>query len=171
MNEVAGEFSRQGELKMMRTNRESKPMLIALALVAALAMYAGLLRGPIEEVLAQGVGGLTIGHGTLIHCPGVAVLHTDEGSLPRVINVTASKFKFIPRQIMLKKGLPVTLRLTSIDHTHCFLLRALKIDTDISSGTTTEVTVTPQVSGTFEAIGDHYGGARHGYMKMTVVVQ
>jgi cytochrome c oxidase subunit II len=169
MNEVAGEFSRQGET--MRTNRESKPMLIALALVAALAVYAGLLRGPIEEVLAQGVGGLTIGHGTLIHPPGVAVLHTDEGSLARVINVTASKFKFIPQEIMLKKGLPVTLRLTSIDHTHGFLLRALKIDTDISPGTTTEVTVTPQVAGTFKAIGDHYGGAGHGHMKMTVVVQ
>jgi heme/copper-type cytochrome/quinol oxidase subunit 2 len=156
---------------MMRTNRESKPMLIALALVAALPCTRALLRGPIEEVLAQGLGGLTIGHGTLIRCPGVAVLHTDQGSLARVINVTASEFKFIPRQIMLKKGLPVTLRLTSIDHTPCFLLRALKIDTDISSGTTMEVTMTPQVSRTFEAIGDHYGGARHGYVKMTVMVQ
>jgi hypothetical protein len=54
---------------MMWTDRESKPLLIALALVAGLAMYAGLVRGPIDEVLGQGVD-LTVGHGTVVHRAG-----------------------------------------------------------------------------------------------------
>ena len=150
--EVADEFGRQAVLKMIRANRESKPLLKALALVAALAMYEGLLRRPIEEVLARPVGGLTISRTTVIIAQGVAFHHTDQGPLPRVINITASNLKFIPQQIMLKKGLPVTLRLTSIDRTHGFLLQALKIDTDVSPGTTTELMVTPQVAGTFKAL-------------------
>jgi hypothetical protein len=162
-------ISPAGRVQMMRTNRESGPMLIALALVAGLAMYAGLVRGPIEEVPAQGLRLLTVGHGTLVLRAGVAVVH--ERPLARVINITASNFKFVPQQIRLTRRQPVTLRLTSIDRTHSFVVRALNIDTYISPGTTTEVTVTPQVEGTFKAIGDHYAGAGPGYMKMMVVVQ
>jgi heme/copper-type cytochrome/quinol oxidase subunit 2 len=158
------------ESRMMWTDRESKPLLIALALVAGLAMYAGLVRGPIDEVLGQGVD-LTVGHGTVVHRAGLAVVNSDEVPLARVMNITASNFKFTPEEIRLTNRLPVTLRLTSIDRTHIFVVRALNIDTYISPGTTMELTVMPQVAGTFKAIGDRYGGARPGYMKMTVVVQ
>ena len=87
-----------------------------------------------------------------------------------VVKVTASKFRFTPDHIILVKGQPVTLQLTSTDRTHGFMIRALKIDTDIKPGKVTEMTVTPATAGTFKAICDHYCGLGHAGMKMTVVV-
>jgi cytochrome c oxidase subunit II len=89
----------------------------------------------------------------------------------RVIEITAKRFAFTPDRIVLKKGETVTLRLTSQDVTHGFFLRPLKIDTEIEPGKATEVTVTPQVTGTFSLICDHFCGVGHGNMKMTVVVE
>ena len=92
------------------------------------------------------------------------------GDSAQVVKITASKFHFTPDHITLVKGQPVTLQLTSTDRTHGFMIRALKIDTDIKPGTVTEMTVTPATAGTFQAICDHYCGVGHGGMKMTVVV-
>src|SRR5215467_1920973 len=90
---------------------------------------------------------------------------------PQVVKITASKFRFTPDYIALLKGQPVTLQLTSSDRTHGFLIRALKIDTDIKPGTVTQMTVTPATAGTFKAICDHYCGLGHSGMKLTVVVK
>jgi cytochrome c oxidase subunit II len=89
---------------------------------------------------------------------------------PRTIKIAASKFHFTPDHITLVKGQPVTLQLTSTDTTHGFLIRALKIDTDIKPGIVTKKTVIPATAGTFKAICDHYCGIGHGGMKMTVQV-
>jgi cytochrome c oxidase subunit 2 len=90
---------------------------------------------------------------------------------PEVIKITASKFQFSPDRIVLKRGIPATLQITSEDATHGFLIRPLKLDMDIKPGKVTEVTVVPQTTGTFKAICDHYCGYGHGDMKMTVVVE
>ena len=95
--------------------------------------------------------------------------HADESA--QVVKITASKFHFTPDHITLVKGQPVTLQLSSTDRTHGFMIRALKIDTDIKPGTVTQMTVTPTTAGTFKAICDHYCGLGHSGMKMTVVVQ
>jgi cytochrome c oxidase subunit 2 len=89
----------------------------------------------------------------------------------RVIEITAKRFAFTPDRIVLKKGQTVILRVTSQDVTHGFFLRPLKIDTEIEPGKATEVTITPQVTGTFSLICDHFCGVGHGNMKMTVVVE
>jgi cytochrome c oxidase subunit 2 len=89
----------------------------------------------------------------------------------QVVKITASRFHFTPDHITLVRGQPVTLQLTSTDRTHGFMIRALKIDTDIKSGTVTQMTVTPAAAGTFKAICDHYCGLGHSAMKMTVVVE
>jgi len=93
------------------------------------------------------------------------------GEGTQVVKITASKFHFTPDHITLVKGQPVMLQLTSTDKTHGFLIRALKIDTDIKPGTVTQIMVTPQTAGMFKAICDHYCGLGHSGMKMTVVVQ
>jgi cytochrome c oxidase subunit II len=90
---------------------------------------------------------------------------------PQVIKITASKFRFTPDHITLVKGQPVTLDLTSSDRVHGFMIRALKIDTDVKPGKVTAITATPQTAGTFTAICDHYCGLGHGNMKMKVVVE
>jgi heme/copper-type cytochrome/quinol oxidase subunit 2 len=88
-----------------------------------------------------------------------------------VVKIAASKFHFTPDRITLIKGQPVTLELTSDDVTHGFMIRPLKIDTDIKPGAPTDIAVTPEVAGTFKAICDHYCGFGHGDMRMTVIVE
>ena len=95
--------------------------------------------------------------------------HAD--TAPRVIEITAKRFEFVPSDITLKKGETVKFRLTSQDVEHGFFLRALKVDEEILPGQTNEVTVTPQVAGTFTLICDHFCGANHGNMMMTVIVE
>ncbi len=89
---------------------------------------------------------------------------------PRVVAISADKFHFTPDTITLKKGDAVKLQLTSKDVTHGFLVKPLKIETDIVPGKTTELTITPMITGTFRAICDHYCGPGHGDMHMTVIV-
>ena len=55
----------------------------------------------------------------------------------QVVKITASKFHFTPDRIVLAKGQPVTLQLTSADRVHGFMVRAFGIDTDIQPGKTT----------------------------------
>jgi cytochrome c oxidase subunit II len=90
---------------------------------------------------------------------------------PRVVDITAKRFGFAPDQITLKKGETVTLRLHSEDVTHGFFMRKLKIDTEIEPGKTTDVTITPETVGSYTTICDHFCGANHGNMKMTIVVE
>lgn len=90
---------------------------------------------------------------------------------PQVVKITAAKFHFEPDHITLHKGQPVTLQLISTDATHGFMIRALKIDTEIKPGKVTEMTVTPDTPGNFTAICDHYCGIGHGMMKLKVDIQ
>lgn len=90
---------------------------------------------------------------------------------PRVIDITAKRYGFTPSTITLKKGETVTLRLHSEDVVHGFFSRPLKLDETIEPGKTAEVTITPQTVGTFQTICDHFCGAGHGSMSMTIVVE
>jgi len=112
-------------------------------------------------------GGLVVVAGLLATASPRA--RAEEG--PRVIVITARRFEFSPKEITLKKGETVRLQLKSEDVTHGLFVRPLGIDTDITPGETTEVTVTPQVAGRYRAICDHFCGAGHGGMKMTIVVE
>jgi cytochrome c oxidase subunit 2 len=89
---------------------------------------------------------------------------------PRVIEIKAKKFAFSPSDITLKKGEPVILRLSTEDRTHGFLLKPLKIDTDITPAKATDIAVTPTASGQYVVICDHYCGTGHGNMHMKVTV-
>jgi len=90
---------------------------------------------------------------------------------PPVINITAKRFGFTPNVITLKKGETVKLRLTSEDVTHGFLVNSLNLDEVITPGQPTEVTLTPQRTGRFTTICDHFCGAGHGNMNMTILVE
>ena len=93
----------------------------------------------------------------------------EEPNLP-VITITAKRFEFNPKEVHLKKGETVVLRLVSEDVTHGLMARALSLDVDIEAGKATEVRVTPLKAGRFTAICDHFCGSGHGNMKMTFVV-
>jgi cytochrome c oxidase subunit II len=94
-----------------------------------------------------------------------------QASEPKVIAISAKRFAFTPDHIVLKKGETVILRLSSEDVTHGLFLRPLKIDETIEPGHPVDVKVTPQTAGEFSAICDHFCGAGHGNMKMSVTVE
>lgn len=87
-----------------------------------------------------------------------------------VIEITAKRFEFSPKEITLKKGEPVTLRLKSEDVMHGFFVRPLKVDAEIPAGKSVDVAVTPGAVGRFTTICDHFCGTNHGNMKMTINV-
>ncbi len=91
--------------------------------------------------------------------------------VPKVIAITAKRFEFNPKQITLKQGETVTLRVTSADVTHGFFQKELGIDLEIVPGKTAEVTITPRAAGSYTIICDHFCGSGHGNMKMAVVVR
>ena len=92
-------------------------------------------------------------------------------SAPRVVDIDAKRFEFTPKEVVLKKGEVVTIRLHATDHAHGLLAKPLHLDLDAENGGTDEVTITPADAGTFPAICDDFCGAGHGNMKMTFVVE
>ena len=89
---------------------------------------------------------------------------------PTKIQVIAKRFAFVPDQITVKRGHPVTLELASQDVTHGLAIKELGIKSEIPKGRKTEVTFTPTATGTFEGKCSHFCGSGHGSMKFTVVV-
>ena len=98
------------------------------------------------------------------------VFHREAAADPRIIAIKAHKFEFTPNAITLKKGETVTLQLTSDDVMHGFLVKPLKIETDIVPGKVTELTITPKMTGTFRVTCDHFCGVEHYNMHMTLTV-
>ena len=112
---------------------------------------------------------LTVGFVVLLAVTNASTVKADEAN--RVIDITAKRFAFTPNTVTLKKGEKVTLRLHSEDVTHGFFMRALKIDEVIEPKQTKDIVVNPQTAGSFTTICDHFCGANHGNMNMTIVVE
>ena len=72
-----------------------------------------------KKMAVLGVLGLATG---LVTYGAPAPARTAETA--QVVKITASKFHFTPDHIVLAKGQPVTLQLTSADRTHGFMVRA-----------------------------------------------
>ena len=89
---------------------------------------------------------------------------------PQVIEIKAKKYEFSPSKITLKKGAPVVLRLSSEDRAHGFLVKPLGVDADIEPGQVTDLAITPDATGEYAVICDHYCGLGHGNMMMTLTV-
>jgi cytochrome c oxidase subunit 2 len=121
---------------------------------------------PIRKLAAVSILGLATG--LLTHGTPAPARAAEPAPL---VKITAARFHFTPDRIVLAKGRPVTLQLTSADRTHGFMVKPLGIDTDIAPGKTTAITIRPERAGTYTTICDHYCGLGHGGMKMTIVVQ
>jgi cytochrome c oxidase subunit 2 len=89
----------------------------------------------------------------------------------KIIKITAKKFEFSPEKIVLKKGVPVTLELTSLDHKHGFAVPELGIRSDIKPGETARVHVVPDKVGTFVFHCDVFCGDGHEGMSGQIVVE
>jgi cytochrome c oxidase subunit 2 len=92
----------------------------------------------------------------------------DEGD--RVIKVTAKRFEHNPKEITLKKGVPVTLEFTSLDRLHGFNCPDLGIRTDIVPGKVSRLHFVPQKVGTFDFHCDIFCGEGHEGMMGKIIV-
>jgi cytochrome c oxidase subunit 2 len=108
---------------------------------------------------------------TLAVLAGLAAVHGAGAEPPAVVAITARRFEFSPSEVELQRGTPVILRLTSLDVTHGFYSKPLGLDEIIESGKVIDVPLTPAEAGRFSVICDHFCGAGHGGMKMTIVVR
>ena len=89
---------------------------------------------------------------------------------PRRVEVTAKRFDYTPSQITLKKGEAVVLVLKSADVPHGIRFKDLNVEVKAGKSQTSEVTFTPQKTGTFVGHCSVFCGAGHGAMTLTLTV-
>ena len=86
------------------------------------------------------------------------------------VKITAKKFEYSPKEITLKKGVPVVLEFTSLDRLHGFNCPGLGIRADIEPGKAGRVEFTPKKAGTFPFHCDIFCGSGHGDMAGKIIV-
>ncbi len=89
----------------------------------------------------------------------------------RVIQITAKRFVYTPKDITVKKGVPVVLEFTSLDRLHGFSCPGLGIRTDIPPHKVTRLRFLPQKAGTFPFHCDNFCGSGHEGMAGTITVK
>ncbi len=92
------------------------------------------------------------------------------GAGEAVVRITARRFEFQPSEIVLKKGVPTTLEITSLDRDHGFKVPALGVRADIKPGATTRVRLVPDRTGRFAFRCDVFCGSGHEDMEGEIVV-
>jgi heme/copper-type cytochrome/quinol oxidase subunit 2 len=88
----------------------------------------------------------------------------------RVVKVSARKFVFTPAVLELRKGVPVTLELTTDDVFMGFNAPDFAVRADIVPGKTTRIRFTPDKAGTFPFLCDVFCGDGHEAMSGKLVV-
>jgi len=79
----------------------------------------------------------------------------------RVIRVTARKFVFLPREIQLKKGVPVVLEFVTADVVMGFNAPDFNVRADIIPGKVSRLRLVPDKTGTFVFLCDIFCGDGH----------
>ena len=102
---------------------------------------------------------------TMIAGPAIQAADGD-----RTIQITAKKFEYSPREITVKRGVPVVLEFTSEDVLHGFNCSDLNIRSDIMPGKITSISFTPNKAGIFPFHCDNFCGSGHETMTGTIKV-
>jgi cytochrome c oxidase subunit 2 len=99
-----------------------------------------------------------------------ALFAATKAARPRVIEVVAKKFDFVPAEIHVKKGETVTLQFTAPEVPMGFNLADFGLRTDIVPGKVATLQLTPDKAGTFTFLCDIFCGSGHEDMNGTLVV-
>ena len=89
---------------------------------------------------------------------------------PRVIDIVAKKFEFVPGEIHVKQGETVTLRFTAPEVPMGFNLDDFKLRADLMPGKVTSVELTPDKTGMYTFRCDVFCGSGHEDMSGTLIV-
>ena len=93
------------------------------------------------------------------------------GEKSQVIQMTARRFVFTPRDIEVKAGIPVVLEITAVDLVHGFHIPDLKLRSDLLPGQVTRVRFTPAKPGVLAFLCDNFCGDGHEEMNGRIVVR
>jgi cytochrome c oxidase subunit 2 len=88
-----------------------------------------------------------------------------------VIKMTVKRFEYSPRDLQLKKGVPVVLEISSLDVPHGFNLPDLHVRADVIPGQVTRVRLVPDRAGTFTFRCDIFCGTKHEDLEGLVTVR
>ncbi len=89
----------------------------------------------------------------------------------RVVPIKVKRFEYVPREVTLKKGLPVVLELKSLDVPHGFNLPDLGVRADVLPGQTARVRIVPKQTGRFLFHCDIFCGTGHEELQGAIVVK
>lgn len=108
----------------------------------------------------------------LVFITGASIIggYTIAEEKEQVIPITAKRFEYSPKDITVKKGVPVVLEFTSLDRLHGFDCPGLGIRADIRPGKVTQVRFVPQKVGIFPFHCDNFCGTGHEGMRGTITV-
>ncbi len=90
---------------------------------------------------------------------------------PRVIEITARRYEFVPTTIEVRQGERVILRVTSADRTHGIGIEKFGVDREIPRGKTVDVEFVASEPGRFEVLCTEDCGKGHDDMVGTLVVE
>lgn len=89
----------------------------------------------------------------------------------KVVKLEAKKFVYTPDRLVLKKGQPVVLEITSLDFTHGFKIPDWNIRADLMPGQVVKVHLKPDATGEFDFLCDNFCGDGHEGMSGKIVVE
>ena len=88
----------------------------------------------------------------------------------QVIQITAKRFEYSPKEITVKKGVPVVLEFNTLDRLHGFNCPGLGIRMDIRPGKVNTLRFVPDKVGTFPFHCDNFCGSGHEGMRGIITV-
>jgi cytochrome c oxidase subunit 2 len=103
--------------------------------------------------------------------PGTQAIPPAAAGPEQVIKLTAKRFEYSHSEIHVKRGVPVVLEITALDHDHGFYLRAFKQQADLDEGKTVRLRFIPDKTGRFEFHCDNYCGDFHESMEGWLIVE
>ena len=93
-----------------------------------------------------------------------------DAAAPRVIELTARRFTYIPNEIALKVGERVVIAISSIDFVHGMNLPDLHMRLDLVPGRITKLELQPKTPGVIDFVCDNFCGDGHEEMHGRFVV-
>lgn len=102
---------------------------------------------------------------------GVARGVEQDAAKEQVVQITARRFSYTPNEIVVHKGRPVVLEISSLDFVHGFNVPALKLRADLPPGKVTQVRFIPERAGEYPFVCDNFCGDGHEEMHGRIVVR
>ena len=91
-------------------------------------------------------------------------------SVEQLVRMTAKRFEYSPAEVHVKRGVPVVLEITSLDHVHGFAAPDFDLRSDLPPGVVTRLRFMPERTGRFGFHCDVFCGSGHEDMTGEIVV-